>query len=66
MAGAPLIYQVHVISAFALYALWPFSRLVHAWSVPVRYLARAPIIYRRRGSGPAAPRIAPTPGEALR
>ncbi len=66
ISSAPLIYQVHVISGFVLYALWPFSRLVHAWSVPVRYLARAPIIYRRRGSAPAAPLIAPTPGEALR
>jgi nitrate reductase gamma subunit len=48
ISGAPLIYQVHVLAAFGLYTLWPFSRLVHAWSVPLRYLARAPIIYRSR------------------
>jgi nitrate reductase gamma subunit len=48
IAGAPLIYQVHVLAGFALYALWPFSRLVHAWSVPIAYLHRAPIIYRTR------------------
>jgi nitrate reductase gamma subunit len=48
IAGAPLVYQLHVLAGFALYALWPFSRLVHAWSVPVGYLRRAPIIYRSR------------------
>jgi nitrate reductase gamma subunit len=58
ISGAPLIYQVHVLSAFVLYALWPFSRLVHVWSVPVRYLNRAPIIYRRRSASRPAPPVA--------
>jgi nitrate reductase gamma subunit len=44
--SAPLLYQLHVLGAFALYALWPFTRLVHAWSVPWRYLTRRPIVYR--------------------
>ncbi len=55
IAGAPLIYQLHVLSGFGLYALWPFSRLVHAWSVPIGYLRRAPIVYRRRERADAAP-----------
>ncbi len=55
IAGAPLIYQIHVLCGFALYALWPFSRLVHAWSVPLSYLRRAPIVYRRRQLSPARP-----------
>jgi len=46
MPDTPLIYQLHVLSSFVLYLLWPFSRLVHAWSVPVRYLTRRPIVYR--------------------
>lgn len=54
MATAPLIFQVHALSAMVLYALWPFSRLVHAWSIPARYLTRAPILYRKRSSMPAA------------
>lgn len=29
-----------------LYALWPFTRLVHAWSIPVQYLRRPYILYR--------------------
>jgi nitrate reductase gamma subunit len=48
MASAPLIYQVHTISAWLLYALWPFSRLVHAWSLPWQYLGRPYILYRSR------------------
>jgi len=48
MAGAPLLFQVHAMSTVALFALWPFSRLVHAWSVPIVYLVRSPILYRRR------------------
>lgn len=48
MAGAPLLFQAHAMSTVALFALWPFSRLVHAWSVPVVYLVRSPILYRRR------------------
>ncbi len=53
MVGAPLVYQLHAIAAWLLVALWPFSRLVHAWSVPLTYLGRAHILYRRRG--PASP-----------
>lgn len=48
MAGAPLIYQVHSTAAWFLYALWPFSRLVHVWSIPFQYLGRPYILYRQR------------------
>jgi respiratory nitrate reductase gamma subunit len=48
VTGAKLIFQVHAISAWPLYALWPFSRLVHAWSIPFQYLGRPYILYRRR------------------
>lgn len=54
MAGAPLVYQLHAAAAWLLVALWPFSRLVHAWSVPLTFLGRAHILYRRRqGAAPA-------------
>jgi nitrate reductase gamma subunit len=46
MVSAPLLYQVHAISAWFLFALWPFSRLVHTWSYPVLYLGRPWILYR--------------------
>jgi nitrate reductase gamma subunit len=51
MASAPLMYQVHATAAWLLYALWPFSRLVHAWSIPFQYLGRPYILYRRRFAG---------------
>jgi len=54
ISGAPLVYRIHVVAGWLLYALWPFSRLVHAWSVPVAYLTRSPILYRTRG-----PAVAP-------
>ncbi len=48
IAGAPMVYRLHVIAAWLLLALWPYTRLVHAWSVPVGYLTRSPILYRSR------------------
>ena len=52
MAGAPFVFQAHAVTTFLLLAIWPFTRLVHAWSVPVTYLRRAPILYRARGTQP--------------
>jgi nitrate reductase gamma subunit len=28
--------------------VWPFTRLVHAWSYPLWYLARPYVVYRSR------------------
>ena len=48
--SAPLVYQLHATIAWALLAFFPFSRLVHAWSIPLQYLGRPYILYRRRYS----------------
>ncbi|WP_052862969.1 respiratory nitrate reductase subunit gamma [Streptomyces niger] len=48
MAHAPVIYQLHAVLAMALFALWPFSRLVHAFSAPLGYLVRPYVVYRSR------------------
>ncbi|BBX74931.1 respiratory nitrate reductase subunit gamma [Mycobacterium shinjukuense] len=48
MAAAPLYYQLHVLIALALFTIWPFTRLVHAFSAPVAYLFRPYIVYRSR------------------
>jgi respiratory nitrate reductase gamma subunit len=45
---APLLYQLHAIIAWGFWAFFPFSRLVHAWSIPLQYLGRPYILYRRR------------------
>ncbi|HET9104161.1 MAG TPA: respiratory nitrate reductase subunit gamma [Solirubrobacteraceae bacterium] len=52
-SGAPLVYQLHAIISWLFWATFPFSRLVHAWSVPLQYVGRPYILYRRRF--PAAP-----------
>ncbi|MFH8249171.1 respiratory nitrate reductase subunit gamma [Microbacterium sp. B2969] len=48
MTEVPLLFQLHVLSAFALFALWPFTRLVHVFSAPIGYLTRPYIVYRSR------------------
>ncbi|MQA73735.1 MAG: respiratory nitrate reductase subunit gamma [Solirubrobacterales bacterium] len=48
ITDARLIFQIHAISAWPLYALWPFTRLVHAWSIPLQYIGRPYILYRQR------------------
>ncbi|WP_078868664.1 respiratory nitrate reductase subunit gamma [Streptomyces sp. NRRL B-1347] len=50
MSHAPLVYQTHTLLGMALFALWPFSRLVHAFTAPIGYLARPYIVYRSRGA----------------
>lgn len=46
--SVPLSYQLHAAGGWLLIMAWPFTRLVHAWSVPVAYLRRPPIVYRSR------------------
>ncbi len=48
MAGVPLMFQLHILCATALFALWPFTRLVHVFSAPLGYLTRPYIVYRSR------------------
>ena len=57
LAGVGL--KLHALVAFGLFALWPFTRLVHVFSAPLGYLTRPYIVYRSRDDRPlgnAAPR----------
>ncbi|HZK05754.1 MAG TPA: respiratory nitrate reductase subunit gamma [Actinomycetaceae bacterium] len=55
MADVPFSFKVHVISGFLLLMIWPFTRLVHAFSAPVGYTMRPYLVYRSRdGDVPAA------------
>ena len=47
MMGVPMSFQIHILAAFLIFALWPFTRLVHVWSVPLSYVGRSYILYRR-------------------
>ena len=56
IANAPVVYQLHAAAAWIIWAVWPFSRLVHAWSAPLWYLWRPYVVYRsRRPARPAEP-----------
>lgn len=48
ITSAPIMYQVHATAAWAIFGVWPFSRLVHAWSYPLYYLWRPYVVYRSR------------------
>ena len=48
MAGVPVYFKVHVLSSLSLFAVFPFTRLVHVLSLPVTYLWRSYVLYRRR------------------
>ena len=60
MSRAGLAFQLHALIGMALFALWPFTRLVHAFTAPVHYLFRPYIVYRSRDAGTGARR--PRPG----
>jgi nitrate reductase gamma subunit len=51
IAAAPFGFQLHTMLAWALFAVWPFTRLVHVFSAPVGYLTRPYVVYRSRGDG---------------
>ncbi len=48
MSQAPFVYQLHALLGLALFTLWPFSRLVHAFAAPLGYLTRPYVVYRSR------------------
>ncbi|WP_336708503.1 respiratory nitrate reductase subunit gamma [Oerskovia sp. USHLN155] len=50
ISSAPAVYGWHAVLACLLLAIWPFTRLVHVWSVPVAYLARPYVVYRQRSA----------------
>ena len=48
MANAPFSFHLHTLVGMLLFAIWPFTRLVHAFTAPLHYLFRPYIIYRSR------------------
>ena len=48
ISGAPLLFKMHIVASLAILAVWPFTRLVHVWSMPIGYLTRPPIVYRQK------------------
>ena len=48
MVDVPVSFKLHIVAGLLLFCVWPFTRLVHAVSAPVGYVARPPVIYRSR------------------
>lgn len=51
MGAAGLAFQLHTLIGMVLFAIWPFTRLVHAFTAPLQYLFRPYIVYRSRTGG---------------
>ena len=34
------VFKAHLVLGLTIFLLFPFTRLVHAWSVPIQYLGR--------------------------
>ncbi|HVS78322.1 MAG TPA: respiratory nitrate reductase subunit gamma [Steroidobacteraceae bacterium] len=54
IGGLPVVYQIHLVLGMTLFALVPFSRLVHIWSgfASVFYLLRPYQVVRPRAQRP--------------
>jgi len=50
-------FQIHAFAGMLVFLIWPFTRLVHAFSAPVGYLFRPYIVYRDRGPHDAGNRV---------
>jgi len=42
------VYKAHVTLGITIFVLFPFSRLVHIWSVPVQYVRRSYQVVRKK------------------
>lgn len=47
MMQVPLTFQLHVICGFLILGFFPYTRLVHALTIPFQYIFRRFIVYRR-------------------
>jgi nitrate reductase gamma subunit len=54
MDEAPFSFKIHTLVGMLLFMIWPFTRLVHAFTVPLHYLFRPYIVYRSRDVRPVS------------
>jgi len=48
ITDVPLIFKLHMFLGFTIFLIFPFTRLVHIWSMPLGYLARRYQVVRTR------------------
>jgi nitrate reductase gamma subunit len=49
IAGANLVFKLHIFLGLTIFAVFPFTRLVHMLSVPVKYFGRNYQVVRTKG-----------------
>jgi len=50
VSGEAFIFKLHLVLGLTIFLVFPFTRLVHVWSVPIQYLTRSGYqIVRKRG-----------------
>ncbi|WP_020558833.1 respiratory nitrate reductase subunit gamma [Thiofilum flexile] len=49
LADVGIIFKLHIVLGLTIFLLFPFTRLVHIWSVPLQYVNRRYQIVRARG-----------------
>lgn len=50
VAGEAWVFKIHLVLGLTIFLVFPFTRLVHIWSIPVQYLTRSGYqIVRKRG-----------------
>ena len=53
IAAMPLIFKLHIVNGLTIVLVFPFTRLVNIWSVPVWFLARRRNVLQRHQPSPA-------------
>jgi nitrate reductase gamma subunit len=48
IANVDFIYKLHIFFGMTVFLIFPFTRLVHVWSVPLGYLGRAYQVVRTK------------------
>lgn len=63
LIGVHWLFKAHIFLGLTIFLLFPFTRLVHIFSAPVRYLWRPgyQIVRSRRGAKPARSGLQPLP-----
>lgn len=54
IADVPLIFKLHMFLGFTIFLIFPFTRLVHVWSVPLAYFGRSYQVVRTKRRALAA------------
>jgi nitrate reductase gamma subunit len=61
IVAVPAIFKLHMFLGFTIFLIFPFTRLVHVWSMPLGYLARRYQVVRTKRRAAAAESVEEPP-----